>query len=158
MPRSNWVARVAVVRRVVAQLHGEPDPGDSDAVVQSQRVSAASSGERVLGQREPGRTSRTGAGDMGFLGDQEHATGRTVEFAISGGDFQYSQPRQLQYPQPDHVHAVRGIGIGRSDHQHIDDRTPGAVWAEVGVVVVDFAQFATGNAAIVGQSAGSFRG
>ena len=59
---------------------------------------------------------------------------RAPDAAVPRRDLQPAEPRELQHPKPDHLHAVGRFGNRRSNHQHLDDGAAGAVRVEVVMV------------------------
>ena len=83
-----------------------------------------------------GRNTLIGPGlaTWDFSAVKETTDSRARESAIPRRDVQSAEPREFQHPESDHLHAVRRLRNGRSDHQHLDHGAAGAVWVEGAVV------------------------
>ena len=65
--------------------------------------------------------------DFSAIKDTAHS--RAADPAISRGDLQPAEPRELQHAESDRLYADGSLGHGGRDHQHVDDCAAGAVAA-----------------------------
>ena len=133
-PSNNGDTRNPVRPFVESGFHRAGDSGKSQSVVQSERVSPAAGQQRILWQSGERHFDWSGSCHLGFLGDERNLDSRTLEPAVSRGDFQSAESSQFQYSEPDCVHSFRSFRHRRSDHQHLDHVAAGAIRIEADLV------------------------